>query len=102
MSNQKSISRDEDLLLQDFSRNVTTKSWALFIGNAVVVSAIPLCKSINSNKNNHQSILPSGLFWRIHQMDITSYFIHFIIGTVVSTYFLNYAYQNMKFILKHK
>ncbi len=35
-------------------------------------------------------------------MDITSYFIHFIIGTVVSTYFLNYAYQNMKFILKHK
>ena len=44
MSNQKSSSRDEDLLLQDFSRNVTTKSWALFIGNAVVVSAIPLCK----------------------------------------------------------
>jgi translocon-associated protein subunit gamma len=43
-----------------------------------------------------------GLFWRIHQMDITSYFIHFIIGTVISTYFLNSAYQNMKFILKHK
>jgi len=46
MSTQKSAARDEDLLLQDFSRNVTTKSWALFIGNAVVVSAIPLCKLI--------------------------------------------------------
>ncbi|CAF2731657.1 unnamed protein product [Rotaria sp. Silwood2] len=85
MSNQRLTSRDEDLLLQDFSRNVTTKSWALFIGNAAVVSAIPLW-----------------LFWRIHQMDITSYFIHFIIGTAISTYFLNSAYQNMKFILKHK
>ncbi|CAF1523715.1 unnamed protein product [Rotaria sp. Silwood1] len=85
MSNQRTTSRDEDLLLQDFSRNVTTKSWALFIGNAAVVSAIPLW-----------------LFWRIHQMNITSYFIHFIIGTAISTYFLNSAYQNMKFILKHK
>ncbi|CAF0876067.1 unnamed protein product [Adineta ricciae] len=85
MSNQRSTSRDEDLLLQDFSRNVTTKSRALFSGNAAVVSAIPLW-----------------LFWRIHQMDFSSYFIHFILGTIVSTYFLNLAYQNMKFILKHK
>jgi hypothetical protein len=45
MSIQRSASHDEDLLLQDFSRNVTTKSWALFSGNAAVVSAIPLCKS---------------------------------------------------------
>lgn len=44
MSNQRSASHDEDLLLQDFSRNVTTKSWILFSGNAAVVSAIPLCK----------------------------------------------------------
>ena len=44
----------------------------------------------------------SGLFWRIHQMDFSFYFVHFIIGTAVSTYFLNLAYQNMKFILKHK
>lgn len=45
MSTQRSAARDEDLLLQDFSRSVTTKSWALFIGNAAIVSAIPLCKS---------------------------------------------------------
>ncbi|UJR28079.1 hypothetical protein I4U23_009335 [Adineta vaga] len=85
MSNKRPAALDEDSLLQDFSRNVTTKSYALFFGNAAVVSAIPLW-----------------LFWRIHQMDITSYFIHFIIGTAISTYFLNSAYQNMKFILKHK
>jgi hypothetical protein len=49
MSIQRSASHDEDLLLQDFSRNVTTKSWALFSGNAAVVSAIPLCKSFMIN-----------------------------------------------------
>ncbi len=50
MSNQRSTSsHDEDLLLQDFSRNVTTKSWALFSGNAAVVSAIPLCKLLRKN-----------------------------------------------------
>jgi translocon-associated protein subunit gamma len=49
----------------------------------------------------HLSRFP-GLFWRIHQMDFSSYFIYFIIGTVLSTYFLKLAYQNMKFILKHK
>ncbi|CAM4975959.1 unnamed protein product [Rotaria socialis] len=42
MTTQRSASQDEDLLLQDFSRNVTTKSWILFSGNAAVVSAIPL------------------------------------------------------------
>ncbi|CAF4163545.1 unnamed protein product, partial [Adineta steineri] len=66
MSNQRSTPRDDDLLLQDFSRNVTNKAWALFFGNAAIVSAIPLW-----------------LFWRIHQMEITSYFIHFIIGTAI-------------------
>ena len=45
MSNQRTTTvRDDDLLLQDFSRNVTSKSSALFIGNAAIVSAIPLCK----------------------------------------------------------
>ena len=35
-------------------------------------------------------------------MDFSSYFIYFIVGTLASTYVLNLAYQNMKFILKHK
>lgn len=43
----KSISgftKEEELLLNDFSRNVSTKSSALFYGNGFIVSAIPICK----------------------------------------------------------
>lgn len=35
---------EEDLLLQDFSRNLSAKSSALFFGNAFIVSAIPICE----------------------------------------------------------
>lgn len=38
------FTKEEELLLQDFSRNVSTKSSALFYGNAFIVSAIPICK----------------------------------------------------------
>ena len=41
---QKNLTKEEELLLQDFSRNVSTKSSALFYGNALIVSAIPMCK----------------------------------------------------------
>jgi translocon-associated protein subunit gamma len=41
---QKALSKEEEILLQDFSRNVSTKSNALFYGNAFIVSAIPICK----------------------------------------------------------
>lgn len=40
----KAFTKEEELLLQDFSRNVSTKSSALFYGNALIVSAIPICK----------------------------------------------------------
>jgi len=43
-SKANKLTREEELLLQDFSRNVTTKSSALFYGNAFIVSAIPVCK----------------------------------------------------------
>lgn len=38
------LTKEEELLLQDFSRNVTTKSSALFYGNSFIVSVVPLCK----------------------------------------------------------
>jgi len=41
---QKALSKEEEILLQDFSRNVSTKSNALFYGNAFIVSAIPICE----------------------------------------------------------
>lgn len=40
----KAFTKEEELLLQDFSRNVSTKSSALFYGNAFIVSVIPICE----------------------------------------------------------
>lgn len=38
--------QEEELLLQDFSRNVSPKFQALFYGNAFIVSSIPICKYV--------------------------------------------------------
>ncbi|XP_018901124.1 translocon-associated protein subunit gamma [Bemisia tabaci] len=77
--------QEEELLLQDFSRNVSPKFQALFYGNAFIVSSIPIW-----------------LYWRIHMIDLYSSFISFIVVTALSTYLIAFAYKNMKFILKHK
>jgi len=79
------FTKEEELLLQDFSRNVSTKSSALFYGNAFIVSAVPIW-----------------LFWRIHNMDLLSSGIFFILMTAASTYLMAMAYRNIKFQLKHK
>lgn len=44
----------------------------------------------------------SGLFWRIHMIDLLSSLIFFIIVTMGSTYLVAFAYRNTKFVLKHK
>merc|ERR1712203_1316834 len=75
----------EELLLEGFSKNDSTKSSALFYGNAFIVSAIPVW-----------------LYWRVHSIDITSYAVIFAIGTLVSTWLLAFAYKNTKHMLKHK
>lgn len=85
MAGGKKLTREEELLLQDFSRNVTTKSSALFYGNAFIVSAIPIW-----------------IFWRIHQMDLFQSGILFAIVTLISTWLVAFAYKNVKFVLKHK
>ncbi|CAG9760351.1 unnamed protein product [Ceutorhynchus assimilis] len=84
-SQNKGFTKEEELLLQDFSRNVSTKSSALFYGNAFIVSAVPIW-----------------LFWRIHMMEIYSSLILFVVVTALSTYLLAIAYRNTKFTLKHK
>ena len=38
------LTKEEELLLQDFSRNVSKKSSIIFYFNALIVSAIPICK----------------------------------------------------------
>ena len=79
------MSREEELLLEGFSKNDSTKSSALFYGNAFIVSAIPVW-----------------LYWRVHSIDIASYAVIFAIGTLVSTWLLAFAYKNTKHLLKHK
>ncbi|XP_046665204.1 translocon-associated protein subunit gamma [Homalodisca vitripennis] len=82
---KSTFTKEEELLLQDFSRNVSTKSSALFYGNAFIVSAIPIW-----------------LFWRIHMIDLYTSFLPFIVVTFGSTYLVALAYKNTKFVLKHK
>ncbi|EFA11879.1 translocon-associated protein subunit gamma [Tribolium castaneum] len=84
-SQNKGFTKEEELLLQDFSRNVSTKSSALFYGNALIVSAVPIW-----------------LFWRIHLIDIYSSLVLFVVVTSIATYLLALAYKNTKFTLKHK
>jgi len=79
------LSREEELLLKESSRNVSTKSSALFYGNAAIISAIPIW-----------------LFWRIHSMEPLDFGVYYLIGTLVSTYLISFAYKNVKFVLKHK
>jgi len=81
----KKLTKEEELLLQDFSRNVSTKSSALFYGNALIVSTVPLW-----------------LFWRVHQMEPKDAWIIWIIVTAAASWLLAFSYKNVKFVLKHK
>ncbi|XP_040830783.1 translocon-associated protein subunit gamma isoform X1 [Ochotona curzoniae] len=76
---------EEDLLLQDFSRNLSAKSSALFFGNAFIVSAIPIW-----------------LYWRVWHMDLIQSAVLYSVMTLISTYLVAFAYKNVKFVLKHK
>jgi len=79
------FTREEELLLQDFSQNVSTKSSALFYGNALIISAIPVW-----------------LYWRIHQMEPQQSWSLFAVMTLVSTWLVAFAYKKMKHVLKHQ
>lgn len=48
MAGGKKLTKEDEILLQNFGRTVSTKSSALFYANAFFVSAIPLCKFIFS------------------------------------------------------
>ena len=81
----KGFSKEDELLLQDFSKSVSGKSSALYYGNALIVSAIPMW-----------------LYTRVHMMDLASFIPLFAVGTLVSTWLVAFAYRNTKHVLKHK
>lgn len=67
----------------------------------VSIDFIFLMKYVDKSHSNHISWL-SGLFWRIHQMELLPSLIFFVIITGISTYLMALAYKNTKFTLKHK
>merc|ERR1712154_412755 len=81
----RSSEKEDELLLQDFSRRVSTKSSALFYGNAFIVSSIPIW-----------------LYWRIHAVAPASTAIILALVTIASTWLVAFAYRNTKHVLKHK
>lgn len=85
MAKGAKFTKEEELLLQDFSRNIPKKTSLLLYSNAVFVAAIPIW-----------------LYVRIYMMDLLSFSPLFAIITAVSAYLIGFAYKNTKFILKHK
>lgn len=79
------MSKEDELLLADFSRGVSAKSSALFYGNSLIVSSIPVW-----------------LYWRVHNLDPAGSAVILGVAIVVSTWLLAYAYKNTKYLLKHK
>merc|ERR1711963_368681 len=79
------MSKEDELLLADFSRGVSAKSSALFYGNAMIVSSIPVW-----------------LYWRVHNIDPASSAHLLAIAIIVSTWLVAFAYRNTKHLLKHR
>lgn len=44
----------------------------------------------------------TGLYWRIHQIELLSALVFFVLISGLSTYLMAMAYRNTKFALKHK
>ncbi|PAA56299.1 hypothetical protein BOX15_Mlig009910g2 [Macrostomum lignano] len=82
---KKLTSKQEDILLQDYSRSLSTKSNALFYGNGLIVSAVPIM-----------------LFWRIHMMDPYQNAPLFAAVVLGCSYLIAFAYKNVKFVVKHR
>jgi len=85
VSGHKKFTHEEELLLQDFSREISMKTTVMFYLNALVTSAIQVF-----------------LYVRIHGMDLMPSLPVFIIMTLLSTYLIAFAYKNTKFVMKHK
>jgi len=70
----KKLTKEELLLLEDFSRNVSTKSSALFYGNAFIVSAVPICEyqSIQCLTNSINATILSSHSLTIHPNNLSN------------------------------
>uniref|UniRef100_A0AC34GRU6 Translocon-associated protein subunit gamma n=1 Tax=Panagrolaimus sp. ES5 TaxID=591445 RepID=A0AC34GRU6_9BILA len=79
------LSREEELLLQGFSSNVSKKGSFIFYTVAAFVSATPIY-----------------LYYGIHQMEATEAWMFWLVAVAASTFLLGTAYSNTKQNLKHQ
>ena len=77
------MSKEDELLLADFSRGVSAKSSALFYGNSLIVSSIPVW-----------------LYWRVHNLDPAASALILGVAIIVSTWLLAFAYRCATYLLE--
>ncbi|XP_065842777.1 translocon-associated protein subunit gamma-like isoform X2 [Oscarella lobularis] len=79
------FTKEEEKLIEEYSRKPTKGVQWLFYVNAFIVAAIPIW-----------------LAWRILQMDLVTYSVLFVLMTLVSTYVIAFSYGKVKENLWHK
>ena len=79
------LSREEEILLQGFSSNVSKKGSVIFYTVAAIVSVTPIY-----------------LYYGIHQMEATEAWMIWLVAVAASTFLLGTAYSNTKQNLKHQ
>ncbi|CAD5226974.1 UNVERIFIED_CONTAM: Translocon-associated protein subunit gamma, partial [Eudyptes robustus] len=84
MSTKTKFSKEDELLLQDFSSSISTKTSVVFYVIAFLASLAPLY-----------------LFYAIHQMDVADSWFIWGAASVGVSYILAQAYKNVKHVTKH-
>ncbi|VDK20013.1 unnamed protein product [Taenia asiatica] len=73
------LTKEEEILLEQYGRTPSNKSKKLIYGNALLVASAPIW-----------------LYWRIHEMDFFPNAILFCLFTALVTYLISCAYSNSK------
>ncbi|CAJ0570094.1 unnamed protein product, partial [Mesorhabditis spiculigera] len=85
MSKATKFSKEEELLLNSFSADVSAQGSALFLVNSLVTSLAPVY-----------------LFYGVHHLEISDGLFVWAIAVAGATYLLTWAAKNQKHQLKHK
>ncbi|CAD5220084.1 unnamed protein product [Bursaphelenchus okinawaensis] len=84
MSGKAKFTKEDELLLQDFSSSISTKNSIIFYIISLLASLAPLY-----------------LFYAIHQMEIADSWFIWAAASIGTTYILAQAYKNVKHVTKH-
>jgi len=85
MGTKTKFSKEDELLLQDFSSSVSKKASLVFYVTSLVAAAAPIY-----------------LFYGVHQMEVNDSWFIWIAAVVGVTYILAQAYKNVKHVIKHQ